>query len=136
MIRFLDPSEIDERYRGLVRPGSSVGAAVSSAAQRHHYEGVTDLVELAATLLVRINEMHPRIDGNKRASVQLCDEFLGLNDHRLEGEPDKLAAFVWKVAQDRRRADAVEGLRAFVTEGAPARPFDERYPEVIDDLAR
>jgi death-on-curing protein len=140
-LRFLDPGEIDARY-ATPRPRQPVSGAVLVAQRLHAFDGVTDLVELAGALLVRVNKDHPLHDGNKRASITLCDEFLRLNGYHVEGDPDELAAFVWGIAADLGsdpeeavRARAVERLRSFVRPGSPGEPFGERYPEVMENLA-
>lgn len=140
-LRFLDPDEIDARY-ATPRPRERIGGDVLAVRHLHAFEGVIDVVELAAALLVRVNKHHPLHDGNKRASITLCDEFLRLNGHHVEGPPDELAAFVWGIAaelgsapEEVVRARAVAELRAFVQPGSPGEPFGERYPEVVEDLA-
>jgi death-on-curing family protein len=140
-LRFLDPDRIDARY-ATPRPREPIGGDVLFVQRLHAFEGVSDLVELAAALLVRVNKHHPLHDGNKRASITLCDEFLRLNGCHVEGSPDELAAFVWGIAadlgshsEDAVRARTVECLRAFVEPGAPEQPFGERYPEVMENLA-
>jgi prophage maintenance system killer protein len=140
-LRFLDAAAIDARY-AIPRPREPIGGDVLFVQRLHAFEGVSDLVELAAALLVRVNKHHPLHDGNKRASITLCDEFLRLNGHHVAGPPDELAAFVWGIAaelgsapEDAVRARALERLRAFVEPGAPDEPFAERYPEVMENLA-
>lgn len=140
-LRFLDPDEIEARY-ARPHPREPIGGDVLFLRHLHAFEGVSDLVELAGALLVRVNKHHPLHDGNKRASITLCDEFLRRNGHHVEGPPDELAAFVWGIAaglgsesEEAVRARAVERLRGFVVAGAPDEPFDERYPGVIENLA-
>jgi len=140
-LRFLDPGEIDARY-ALPRPREPIGGDVLFVQRLHAFEGVTDLVELAGALLVRVNKHHPLHDGNKRAPITLCDEFLRLNGFHVEGPPDELATFVWSIAaglgtapEEAVRARTVAELRAFVQPGAPSEPFGERYPAVIENLA-
>lgn len=140
-LRFLDSDEIEARY-ALPRPRGPIGNDVLLAQNLHAFKGVTDLVELAGALLVRVNKHHPLHDGNKRASITLCDELLRLNGFHVEGPPDELATFVWGIAaelgstpEEPVRARAVQELRAFVRPGAPPEPFGERYPEVMENLA-
>jgi death-on-curing family protein len=140
-LRFLDAAAIDARY-AIPRPREPIGGDVLFVQRLHAFEGVSDLVELAAALLVRVNKHHPLHDGNKRASITLCDEFLRLNGYHVEGPPDELAAFVWRIAADLGsaseeivRTGAVSRLRDFVEAGSPEQPFAERYPEVMENLA-
>jgi prophage maintenance system killer protein len=78
------------------------------------------------------------IDGNKRASMRLTDEFLALNGHRLDGPAAVLTEIGWTAGAHGYESDdaLAEVLRPLVVEGAPDAPFDERFPEVIAELAR
>ena len=88
--RFLDAVEVDARYRDLLRGGESLEGPVLRPERRYRYEDVNDLAELAAALLVAVNRRHALVDGNKRASITLTDEFLALNGYRLEGDDQQL----------------------------------------------
>ena len=134
--RFLDAVEVDARYSELLRGGESLEGAVLRPERRYRYEDVNDLAELAAALLVAVNRRHALVDGNKRASITLGDEFLALNGYRLDGDDQELAALVWEVAAGLDEAETLERLRPFVVAGAPAEPFPDRYPAVIEALAR
>jgi prophage maintenance system killer protein len=137
-LRFLDPDEIDRRYANEVRGGESLAHTVERPRRLNHFEGVDDLVLLAAALLRAVNDKHALLDGNKRASIRLTDEFLGLNGHRLEGPPELLAEIGWVAGRHGYDSDELlaEVMRPLVVVGAPDAPFDERYPDVIADLAR
>ena len=136
-VAFLDPAWAEAPYRHLLLAGKSLEPAVVAARQLHAYAGEGDLAALAARLLHRVNEIHALVDGNKRASVVLADRFLALNGHRIEGTEDELVELVWDVAANRVGEQAtVERLRRLIAEGAPDAPFDERYPGVIERLAR
>ncbi len=93
---------------------------------------------LAAALLRAVNDRHALIDGNKRASMRLTDEFLGLNGYHLEGSSELLVEIGWTAGRHGYPSDAAlaEVLHPLVVSGAPEAPFDERYPQVIADLAR
>ncbi|HQN51718.1 MAG TPA: type II toxin-antitoxin system death-on-curing family toxin, partial [Phenylobacterium sp.] len=54
-------------------------SAMARAANRFHYEGVTDVCELAATYLVALASNHPFVDGNKRTAFLAAALFLALN---------------------------------------------------------
>lgn len=137
-LRFLDPGEIGRRYASEVRGGESLANTVERPRRLHHFEGRQDIVLLAASLLRAVNDRHALIDGNKRASMRLTDEFLQLNGHRLEGSPELLAQIGWTAGRHGYQDDEAlaEVLRPLVVEGATDTTFDERYPEVIADLAR
>lgn len=139
MIEFLNAGAVSARYdQRLIRAGASIEGPVLAAERRHHYEQVRDLIELAAALLRAVNREHPLHDGNKRLSVCLCDEFLGLNDHRLDGDDLELAELVWGVAREAGSltdSTVAERLRPFVREGRADVAFAERHPETIDNLA-
>lgn len=55
-LRFLDAAEVGARYAGPPRPREPIDGDVLYVQRLHAFEGVTDLVELAAALLVRVNE--------------------------------------------------------------------------------
>ena len=58
-------------------------SALQRPRNRHHYEGVTDLADLAAAYAVAICGNHPFVDGNKRAAFLALVLFLRLNGQRL-----------------------------------------------------
>lgn len=137
-LRFLDPEVIDARYRDQVRGGETLAHTVERPKRLSYFEGVDDLVLLAAALLRAVNDKHALLDGNKRASMRLTDEFLALNDHRLEGPPETLIDIGWTAGRHGYESDEMlaEILRLVVVSGKPMAPFDQRYPQVIADLAR
>jgi death-on-curing protein len=64
------------------------------------------LAEQAAAYLFHLANNHPFVDGNKRIALMAALAFLGLNDHRLEAEPDALFELVIGVAAgDHSKAD-------------------------------
>jgi prophage maintenance system killer protein len=136
-LRFLDPDEIDLRYASEVRGGETLAHTVERPRRLHHFEGVDDIVLLAAALLRAVNDRHALVDGNKRASMRVTDQFLGLNGFRLEGLPEQLIEIGWTAGRHGYASDMeLAGiLRPLVVLGAPEAPFDERYPEVIANLA-
>lgn len=77
-------------------------SALQRAPNRHHYEGVEDICDLAATYLVAIASNHPFIDGNKRAAFLGAGLFLRLNGRRLVAAPADAARTVFAVAAGER----------------------------------
>jgi len=132
---FLDAVEIDARYRESMRNGASLEGAVLRPERRHRYEDVTDVTELAAALLVAVNRRHALAVGNERASVSLADELLTRNGYRLDGDDGVLAELVREVAAGLGEQETAGRLRPLVAAGAPALPFAERRPRVIEALA-
>jgi prophage maintenance system killer protein len=137
-LRFLDPDEIDRRYADQVRGGESLGHTVERPRRLNHFERVDDLVLLAAALVRAISDKHALVDGNKRASMRLTDEFLGINGYRLEGPSEALIEVGWTAGRHGYEDDAALAavIRPLVVPGAPDAPFDQRYADVIADLAR
>jgi prophage maintenance system killer protein len=137
-VRFLDPDDVDRQYAAELRGGESLGNTVSKPRWVQLMEEESDLVVLAAALLRAVNDRHALIDGNTRASMRLTDEFLALNGYRLDGPPVVLTEIGWTAGANGYETDAVlaEVLRPLVVKGAPEVPFDERFPEVIAELAR
>ncbi|MDO9338181.1 MAG: type II toxin-antitoxin system death-on-curing family toxin [Caulobacter sp.] len=58
-------------------------SALQRPRNRHAYEGVSDLADLAASYAVAICGNHPFVDGNKRSAFLALVLFLRLNGHRL-----------------------------------------------------
>lgn len=89
------------RYGG--RPGlRDLGLLRSALAMPETtYEGEflhPTLFEMAAAYLFHLARNHPFVDGNKRTALMCALVFLGLNDQRLEADPDSLHALVDGVA--------------------------------------
>ena len=135
-IRFLDPRVAESHYAPLLRAGARLCAASDAPRRRAHYEGEQDLACLAAALLWAVTRAHALVDGNKRASVVLADEFLALNGHHLAGAADTLYQLIYTAAAGRsNEAELAAGLRTCLAAGVPERPFAARYPDVIERLA-
>ncbi len=66
-----------------LRDAGLLESALMRPKNRHHYEGVDDIAELAATYASAISGNHPFADGNKRAAFQALALFLRLNGMRL-----------------------------------------------------
>lgn len=58
-------------------------SALQTPRNRHAYDGVGDLADLAASYAVAICANHPFVDGNKRSAFLALVLFLRLNGHRL-----------------------------------------------------
>jgi death on curing protein len=66
-----------------VRDEGLLNSALARPVNRYAYEGVVDIVELAATYAVGIASNHPFVDGNKRAAFMALGLFLEDNGLRL-----------------------------------------------------
>ena len=62
-----------------VRDEGLLDSALARPANRHLYEGLTDLSALAATYLAAVAGNHPFLDGNKRAGFIAMGLFLAKN---------------------------------------------------------
>lgn len=81
-----------------VRAQGLLNSALARPVNRHAYEGVADLVELAATYAVAVASNHPFIDGNKRAAFMALGMFLEDNGLWLAAEPDDATKVMFAVA--------------------------------------
>lgn len=133
---FLDPAQAEEAYREDLRPQSSLQGALDAPRRRNYYENERDIVALAGSLLWAVTRTHALIDGNKRASIMLCDDFLQINNFHLEGNEQELSSLVWAAAAESiQEADLVESLRDYIYPGKTVESFAARYPNVISALA-
>ena len=72
-------------------PSSSIGlieGAVNRIVNQHHYNGISDVFQLAALYLVAIAKAHAFPDANKRAAFQSALIFLQLNDIFVDESED------------------------------------------------
>ena len=68
--------------------------------------------EMSAAYLFHLARNHPFVDGNKRTALMSALVFLGLNDYRLEADPDSLFELIDGVAAGRvDKADLAVFLR-------------------------
>lgn len=96
-----------------LRDAGLLESALARAANRFHYEGVTDTCELAATYLVALASNHPFVDGNKRTAFLAAGLFLALNGRRLVADQAEAALTVLAVAAGQRDVGQLaEWLRA------------------------
>lgn len=69
-----------------VRDDGLLQSAMARPRNRHHYDGVTDVAELAAAYALGIARNHPFVDGNKRAALLAIGVFLSINGRRLTAD--------------------------------------------------
>ncbi|AAK25325.1 type II toxin-antitoxin system death-on-curing family toxin [Caulobacter vibrioides] len=81
-----------------VRDEGLLESALERPKNRFHYEGVDDVVELAATYAVAVSSNHPFVDGNKRAAFHAMTLFLRLNGLRLVADQADAARTIFKLA--------------------------------------
>lgn len=134
---FLKADKVEDYYRSILIPGKSLKSAVEAPMRLYHYEGVRDILTLAARLLWSVTRAHALSDGNKRASVILADDFLQANGLRLKGTDDDLYDMVYGAAANTIDEQEVARRMQLLTALGPSEyPFEERYPQVIDRLAQ
>lgn len=88
-----------------VRDEGLLESALARPANRHHYDGVADVCELAATYLIALASNHAFVDGNKRAAFSAAGLFLRLNGRRLAAAQADAARTVLAVAAGGRDID-------------------------------
>jgi death-on-curing protein len=81
-----------------VRDEGLLESALERPKNRFHYDGVVDIVELAATYASAISGNHPFVDGNKRAAFHAMAMFLRLNGLRLAADQADAAMTIFKLA--------------------------------------
>jgi len=82
-----------------IRDEGLLNSALARPVNRYAYEGVADIVELAATYAVGIASNHPFVDGNKRAAFMALGLFLEDNGLRLTATQDAATEAVLGVAR-------------------------------------
>ncbi len=90
-------------------------SALARPLNRHAYDGLDDIVELAATYALALSSNHPFIDGNKRTAFLAMGLFLEKNGlHLIAGQVDATLT-MFKVAAGDFNIDGVTAwLRANV----------------------
>jgi death-on-curing protein len=81
-----------------VRDEGLLESALEHPKNRFHYDGVVDIVGLAATYASAISGNHPFADGNKRAAFHATAMFLRLNGLRLVADQADAAMTIFKLA--------------------------------------
>lgn len=82
-----------------IRDEGLLNSALARPVNRYAYEGVADIVELAATYAVGIASNHPFVDGNKRAAFMALGLFLEDNGLRLTATQDDATEAMLGVAR-------------------------------------
>lgn len=95
-----------------IRDEGLLESALTRAPNRHYYEAVEDICELAATYAIALASNHPFVDGNKRAAFSALGLFLRLNGRRLVAAQADAARTILAVAAGRREiAELAEWIR-------------------------
>ncbi len=81
-----------------LRSEALLESALARPINRYAYEGLEDLVELAATYAVAVSSNHPFVDGNKRAAFISLGQFLLDNGLELNADHDDATAIILGVA--------------------------------------
>jgi death-on-curing protein len=84
-------------------------SALDRPKNRYFYEGVEDVVDLAATYCVAVASNHPFADGNKRAAFLCLLLFLKLNGRRLTADRIDATRTVLAVAAGEISIDQLAG---------------------------
>lgn len=95
-----------------VRDLGLLKSALARPLNRFAYEGVADLLELAATYAVAIASNHPFIDGNKRSAFMALGLFLDDNDVQLIATDADATAIMLGVARGEVSIRALTGWLA------------------------
>jgi len=123
------------RYRDALRPDSDLAAAIWRPRWSHGLRRERDLRRLAGELLVAVTRTHALIDGNKRASLVICDDFLAANGLRLDDDEDALFTIAMGAAAGAAEEDVIGPLAALIRAGAAPQPLDRRMPALMHRLA-
>jgi death-on-curing protein len=81
-----------------IRDEGLLESALERPRNRFHYDGVEDVIELAATYAVAVSSNHPFVDGNKRAAFHAMTLFLRINDKRLIADQADAARTIFRLA--------------------------------------
>ncbi|MCO7254996.1 type II toxin-antitoxin system death-on-curing family toxin [Dickeya oryzae] len=106
---------------GMPDPGRAE-ALIYRVQNRTHYEGVTDIFELAATYWVAIARGHIFNDGNKRTAFFVAITFLYRNGIRIRDTDNTLENLTVEAATGEKTADQLaQSLRDLVDNLIPTR---------------
>jgi len=94
-----------------MRDEGLLDSALARPLNRFAYEGLNDIVALAATYALAISSNHPFVDGNKRAALLATDLFLEKNGLRLIASQADAALTILALAAGKLD---LEGLTAWV----------------------
>jgi len=102
-----------------MRDEGLLDSALARPLNRFAYEGLNDVVALAATYALAISSNHPFVDGNKRTALLAADLFLEKNGLRLIASQADAALTILALAAGKL---AVESLTAWVRANAAPTP--------------
>lgn len=106
---------------GMPDPGRAE-ALIYRVQNRAHYEGVTDIFELAATYWVAIARGHIFNDGNKRTAFFVTMTFLYRNGMKIRDHDDTLENLTVEAATGNKTVDQLaQCLRELTDDFNPAR---------------
>lgn len=106
---------------GMPDPGRAE-ALIYRVQNRTHYEGVTDIFELAATYWVAIARGHIFNDGNKRTAFFVAITFLYRNGIRIRDTDNTLENLTVEAATGEKTVDQLaQSLRDLVDNLIPTR---------------
>jgi death-on-curing protein len=90
------------RYGGQpgIRDEGLLESAVLRPRNKHHYDRVDDLIELAAIYAEAISANHPFFDGNKRTAFFAMAVFLELNGLPLKAPEPEATSAMLRLAAD------------------------------------
>jgi death on curing protein len=103
-----------------VRDPGLLSSALQRPQNRHHYEGVEDIPELAATYAAAVSANHPFIDGNKRAAFQCMALFLRQNGYRLTASQADAALTILALAAGKMDIQQLSGWVRINSAAAPS----------------
>lgn len=87
-------------------------SALCRPQNRHNYEGITDIVELAILLALSIAQSHSFIDGNKRTAFTVLVLFMEGNGYELTiGKNDETSAKYIERAIEKFHESEEEGMK-------------------------
>jgi death-on-curing protein len=88
-----------------VRDETGLESALSRAANKWHYGGVTDVPSLAAAYGFGLVRNHPYLDGNKRLGFLAMVTFLGINGYELHARDAEVISEIVALAEGRVSED-------------------------------
>jgi death-on-curing protein len=90
------------RYGGQpgIRDRGLLESAVLRPRNKHYYEQLEDIIDLAAEYAVAISGNHPFFDGNKRTALHAMAVFLELNGLSLQAPEVEATSAMLRLAAD------------------------------------
>jgi death on curing protein len=94
------------------RDENAFDSALARPRNKWHYEGKSDIADLAATCAFGLASNHPFVDGNKRAAFLAIGLFLALNGYQLIVEPvDAIQTMLALAAGELGEGDLADWIR-------------------------